>query len=543
MNHRQTIEPQSLLRGDRATEPEDARITRRELLAGGGAIGTTALAGCSSILASPSRSLRLGTLYPPITLDPIVLHDLGSAQVASKIFDGLFTYDNTASITPQIAAGKPTVSDGGRTYEVTIRNGATFQNGQPVTPADVIYSFEAPRRENTANAGDVSMIDAIRAVDGRTVRFELQYPYPAFEHTLTRAIVPKSVRENSESFAEKPVGAGPFELQSFAPGSDAHLSRWKNYWDDSPNITDFTVSHVESPVVRMTSLVTGRNDMVEPVPSQLWTQFQQRSHISVAARNSFTSYFVAFNINEGPTTKRQVREAIDYCLDMDEAVRQFVGRAGQRQYSPLPPSVANQWNMPIEKWRAISHSKNVDQAKQLFEQAGVSNWKPEILVSKDPTLHAIAISLAKGIRSAGFPQAAVTSVSKEQFLNESVSGVPDTYNMYIGSHAGTPDPDSFMYTLFHENQEGETNGTFYQNERVMTQIQDARETTNRTKRRDLYVSAITTLLEDRVHLPGFSRRVSFGLKDRIRGFRAHSIPAVNPRLVGRHPVSVKSDTQ
>lgn len=520
----------------------DSRLTRRTLLGGLGTTGAVALAGCSSLGPSSSQ-LRLGTLYPPVTLDPIDLHDLGSAQIAGKIFDGLYAYATPTSIRPKIAAGEPTVSNDGRTYTIRIREGARFQNGQPVTPADVKYSFEAPHRENTANAGDVAMIDAINIIDNQTVRFELTYPYPAFEHTLTRAIVPKSIRKtNREAFAKEPIGAGPFELQSFTPESRAQLSKWEDYWGTpSSPITELTVSHVESPIVRMMSLITGRNDMVEPVPSQLWTQFQQRNGISLVDRNAFTSYYVAFNCNEGPTTNRRVREAVDYCFDMDETVRKFVSRAGQRQYSPLPPPVSNQWNMPTETWREIPHPKNINRAKELFEKADLSNWKPTVLVPKDPTLHAIALSLVKGLRSAGFPQAAVSKEKGETFVKKKVSGVPHSYNMYLGSYVGTPDPDSFIYPLFHENQEGRTNGTFYQNESVMTQIQTAREITNRSKRRSNYVSAITTLLEDRVHLPAFSRKASFGLRDRIHGFRAHPIMPVNPRLVGTNVPKPSSD--
>jgi len=88
--------------------------------------------------------------------------------------------------------------------------------------------------------------------------------------------------------------------------------------------------------------------------------------------------------------------------------------------------------------------------------------------------------------------------------------------------------------------EGLTNGTYYRNPDVMDWIDRARETRDRKKRRDLYEKAITTVLEDRVHLPAFTLHNSFGVKDRVEGFRPHPLAQVNPQLVaGEGRVSIR----
>ncbi|HET7324322.1 MAG TPA: ABC transporter substrate-binding protein [Halococcus sp.] len=521
---------------------EQQIMNRRQVLAGLGAAGATALAGCAGVAESSSTdTLRVATLRPPVILDPIELNGIGSAQVAGAIFAGLYSYGERATTVPQLATGKPRVTEDGTVYECTLEPNARFQNDQPVTPEDVKYSFEAPVEEDTANAGDVEMIERIEAVGDRTLRFHLKYPYPAFEHTLTRAIVPKSVREaKGDGFGEDPVGAGPFELESFSPETKATVSRWDDYWGElKPDISTLTMLHVESPITRITSLIIGQNTMLEPVPSRLWNFLETRDNISVAAKPGYTSYFVGFNCHEGPTEHRKVRKAIDYCLDMDEAVEQFVGQSGRRAYSPLPPKLAAEWNFPTEKWQAIPKTKNLGRAKELFSTADFSNWKPQILIPKDPAREAIANAIVKGLHQAGFANASISQFKWGSFLEARLTGIPSKYDMYIGGWAAPPDPDSYLYPLVHENQVGKTHGLFYNNDEVMTELQQARQTRNRKRRKRLYESAITTVLEDRALLPAFSRKNSFAIKDKVRDFRVHPLAEVNPWLVSQnHNVSI-----
>ena len=527
-----------------STNGEERSLSRRQVLAGLGTAGATALAGCSANPTMPAGGdLRVGTLHPPITLDPIVLHDVGSAQMAEKIFDGLYTYNRTTGLVPQIATSDPRIEKGGRHYTVKIRKDARFQNGQSILAEDVKYSFEAPVEEETPNGWRFDMIESVETPDDRTVRFTLKYPYPAFEHSLTQEIVPKSVRESGkEQFATHPIGAGPFEIDLFSEEKKARVIRWTDYWDEpKPALAKVTAVHQESPIMRAMSLVTGRNRVIEPISPRIQDLLVERSGANIGMRKGFTSYHVAFNLNEGPTTDSTVRKAIDYCLDMDEAVEKFVAPVGEREYSPLPDEMAKQWNMPLSKWRDIPVERNTSKASQLFSEAGMDT-EIKILVPKDPKREEIGRQLASGIREAG-QRASTSPVSWTAFLEQHVSGVPSDYMVYIGGTHGGPDPDSFMYQQFHRDQEGKTQGVFYDNQTVMNQIKQARKTRNRRKRRKLYESAITTILEDRVHLPAYSYKNSLGYKNTVQNFQVHPNAQLNPRVVSPNGVVRINDTE
>jgi peptide/nickel transport system substrate-binding protein len=311
------------------------------------------------------------------------------------------------------------------------------------------------------------MIESIETPDDRTVRITLEYHYPAFRHSLTQAIVPKSVREGGkEQFAKEPVGSGPFEIRSFAEEKKAKVVRWPEYWGEpKPEIAKVTAIHQESPITRAMSLVTGRNRVIEPVSPRVRSLIDERGGASIQTKPGFTSYYVGFNLNEGPTTDPDVRKAIDYCLDMDQAVEDFLDPMGNRQYSPLPERMAKQWDMPLSEWRDIPLGRNTEEAKLLLEEVGLDK-EIEILVPKDPKRMEIGRRLATGIREAGY-RASVSPTAWKSFLEKRVSGVPSDYMVFIDGIHGGPDPDFFTYQLFHRDQEGKTNGVFYDNNEVM----------------------------------------------------------------------------
>lgn len=516
-------------------------LDRRDVLRGLGA-GTATLAGCTAISRDSSESrLRVGTIQPPVTLDPIDSKYVGSLQAIERIFDGLYTYGDDTNIRPQIAAGPPTIETD-RRVTVELDPDATFQDGRSVTTTDVQYSFEAPQRVDAPTQWIVSPIAAVEPVDRRTVRFRLEHPFPGLEHALTRPIVPKHAREaDRQRFARRPVGAGPYRVQSFSEGKSVELASWDGYWGvPTPAIDTVAFAFVESPITQMTSLVSGRTDAIEPISPRFRRDVRDLTGAAVAERDGFRSFYFGFNLNQGPTTDRAVREGIARCIDLEKAVSEFVEPVGSRQYSVLPRRVVEEWGFPVETWEALAPSRDLDEATQLFEDASTPVGELTILTSTEPVWKELGEALATGLRDAG-RSALVDAVPWRQYLERSVTGAADDYAVFVGEVAGTGDPDSFLYPVFHENAQGATNGIFYNEEAVMNKLRKARETTERSRRASLYEAAITRLVEERTHLPICSFRNSFAHDPALGGFRVHPIAALNPRLTSPGGVIRRED--
>ncbi|WP_211694212.1 ABC transporter substrate-binding protein [Natronomonas salina] len=464
-------------------------------------------------------------------LDPVVATDVGSQQAIARVFDGLYTYGDGTDVVPQIAAGSPSVADGGRRVTVELDEDARFQNGEPVTATDVQYTFEAPEKEDAASQWAVSPVETVETVDDRTVRFRLEQPYPAIEHTLTNPIVPKDVREaDRKAFARDPIGAGPYRVRSFSEEKKTQLARWENYWGEpAPAIDRVTFAYVESPITQLMGLVTGQSDVVEPISPRYRREITTITDTTVAEEPGFRSFFFGFNCNDGPTVERAVREGIARCVDVEKLVEQFVAPVGSRQYSTLPREIAEGWDLPVEEWASAVPPKDTREAKRRFEEAPVSVGKLTILTSKHPVWKELAHALASGLRDAG-QSALVEAVSWKQYLERSVSGSARDYAVFVGEVAGNGDPDSFLYPVFHENAQGGTNGIFYNEETVMNHLLEARRTTNRQRRRSHYEAAISRLNEDQVYVPICSFKNSFAHRSDLQHFDVHPIAGLNPRV-------------
>lgn len=517
--------------------PPRSHKRRTILRATAGGLGLSWLAGCQGV-GGDDRSLRIAQVVPPVDLDPITLSDVSSAQIAARVFEGLYSYDDGTNIVPELAAGAPDVNDTGTTYKVAIDEDAQFQNGDPVGATDVVYSFEAPAKEETPHAWTVEMIDTVSAIDDQTVEFSLEYPYDSFGQVLTRPIVPRAEREsNPQAFGRRnPVGSGPFRVETFTSGKRAYLTRWDNYWGASTPVAEaVTFVPVHSSLARVMSLKTGQNDLVERVPPKLWSVTERMSEASVRSTDGFLSHFVGFNCNEGPATDPLVREAVAHCFDTDEAVSNFVEPSGVRQHSPIPDRVAEAWDFPLSTWKDIPRGKNLDRTRSLLNQADVSDWAPTIAVpgtknSGDKLRETFAEAVVHGLGEVGLRRARVKKYPTSEFREKTVSGIPSEYDMYVRACSATPDPDSVLYPQFHENNEGTTNGVFYNEEDVMEDILAARRSNDREERRKRYASAITTLLEEWACLPAYTLKSSFGVKDSVDDFRPHPIVRENPRL-------------
>ncbi|WP_266079528.1 ABC transporter substrate-binding protein [Haladaptatus caseinilyticus] len=519
-------------------------IDRRTALKGIGAVaGSAALAGCTGVAGRSGEQLRYAQVLTPVSLDPIAVDDPWSGQVQSLVFEGLYTYDFGMNLVPVLANGKPKRSDDGKKYTVELRDEARFQNGTSVTAEDVTYSFEKPNQEETPppTKWHVDMIRSMKTLGEKKVEFALENPYPGFEHTLTRPVVPKSIREEDPAaFGKKmTIGSGPYRIDRFKPGKYATLTSWKNHWrsqGEPIRRAKFVPNHAG--LARTMSLKTGQNDIVERIQPKLWQTTKDFPDSTVVSAESYHYHFVGFNCSSGtPTAKPKVREGIDALLSMDELVKHLVEPAGRRQYGPLPRQVAKSWDMPLEEWKRIPKKKSHHEAKKLIKgEAGLKSWSPKIAVpgtksSGDKMREKVAETIVHGLKKMGFRKARTVKYPWPKFRELVTNGDQGNYAMFVGSWAGYPDPDTFLYPLFHSNNEGLTNGTYYRDESVMKQIENARRTSNRGKRQRLYEESIRTILEERVHLPAYTLHNSFGVKNRVSGFRPHPISQVNPLLV------------
>ena len=186
---------------------------------------------------------------PVDTLNPIFAKSSAEEAAGELLFSRLITYDKTGHLNYDLADNM-SVSQDGKTYTISIRADARWSDGLYVRARDVVFTVGLLKNPATRSSltgwGNVN----VKAIDERTVAFELPAVYAAFPHALRflpilpehslRDIEPAQLRENT--FSSHPVGSGPFALR-LLQDIDAtngrkiiHLARNEQYYRGAPKL-------------------------------------------------------------------------------------------------------------------------------------------------------------------------------------------------------------------------------------------------------------------------------------------------------------------
>ncbi|GAA1154060.1 hypothetical protein GCM10009654_07000 [Streptomyces hebeiensis] len=228
---------------------------------GGGARGGSENGGAGG--GGAAGAVVIGVAAEPDTLSPL----LGYGKDGnSKIFDGLLTRDAGMKLRPALAKALPTVSDDGLTYTYTLRDGVKFSDGEPLTSADVVLTYETilDAKTNNASRSELDAIEEVRADGDDTVVFTLKYPYTPFAGRTVLPVVPEHIvggqDANTGSFNTEPIGTGPYVLESWSKGEKLTFNANPDYWGGAPKVKKVTMAIIEDDDVRATRLRSGDLD-------------------------------------------------------------------------------------------------------------------------------------------------------------------------------------------------------------------------------------------------------------------------------------------
>ncbi|MGE0424190.1 MAG: ABC transporter substrate-binding protein [Reyranellaceae bacterium] len=233
-------------------------------------------------------------------------------------------------------------AEDGLSYTFTVRAGAKFHNGDPVTAEDVKFSFE--RYRGTSAAMMKARVKAVEATDARTVRFVLKEPWPDFLTFYSSAtgagwIVPKKYVEKvgDEEFKKAPVGAGPFKFVSFTAGVELVLEAFDGYWRKKPSVKRIVFKVIPEEATRLAALTRGEVDLAYSIRGELAERLRKTPGLSLKAvviQAPFWLYFADQWDPKSPWHDKRVREAARLAIDY-----KAVSEALTLGYSPITNSI------------------------------------------------------------------------------------------------------------------------------------------------------------------------------------------------------------
>lgn len=458
---------------------------RRTALAGAAILAAAALAltacsagGSSAPTASgdPNATVNIRLALEPTNLDIRQTAGVALDQVLiDNVYQGLVSRTPDQKIVASLASAW-TVSSDALTYTFTLRDGVTFDDGQALTPDDVVWSLTQHRDESTwANSSTLSHVSSISAT-GNTITLTLSSPDSQLLWNLTGRAGIILKKGDTVDYKTKANGTGPFTLKSWNQGANITLARNDAYWGDKAKVAEVVFDIIPDNQAAISAAQSGEVDVITGFDATLSSQVEKGGDFSVVKGSATDKFVLAFNSTKAPLNDTRVREAIRLAIDHN-AIIAAVG-SGKPLYGPIP--------QPDPGYQDLSSTISHDpaKAKQLLADAGVSNLTLTLTV---PSFYGTTIPqlLTSNLADAGITLK-VNSVDFTTWLNDVYTN--KNYDLSLVDHA---EPRDFGNTW--------ANGSYYftfNNPQVQSLYQQAIAATSDQQVDDLLAQAAKIVADD-----------------------------------------------
>jgi len=359
---------------------------------GGSSHKATTTGDAHAAAAATAGALRIAVTQPPNSFDPAVLADNRSIELAQNVFDGLVDVNDQMKVVPAIAKSW-NVSGGGKVYTFKLRHDVRFQNGDPVTAKDFVFSINRALDPKIASpdsffltdiAGAVAVTQGkaktasgLTAVDKYTLRVTLSHPAGYFPALVSRwpawVVDQKVVRKHADwAKAGTAVGTGAFRLTGAVGDSQYTFTANPNYFLGKPKLKKVVVSVLPSSTASVARYQTGEFDAVINLDAPAIQVVKSNATLKSQfhSRPLLRTVWLGMGYDKPPFNNLNVRLAFNHAIDRSALIKVAAADQATPGSGWLPPglpgSIAGQQK---------PYSYDPGLAKQLLAKANYPNGK------------------------------------------------------------------------------------------------------------------------------------------------------------------------
>lgn len=450
--------------------------TRREITSAAAlATACLVLASQSPAPAGQGRTLTVGISQGIDSLNPFLAVFSASTEMGRLMYDFLTRYSAAdATPIPGLAERWSATSDG-RTWTYTIRSGVRWTDGQPVTSADVAFTFHLIMTNPdaaTANGSFVTNIASVEVPDARTVVLRTRTP-SATMLALDIPIVPehvwRHVREIKAYANDRMpvVGDGPFQLVAYQPDQYLRFRANRRYWGGAPTVDNLVFRYYTNTDAEVQALLAGEIDLIGADANLTPAQFTVlRRSRSVAVHRGAGRRFTELAFNPGARTTtgtpigdghpaltdERVRRAIGFAINRRTLVSRVLGGNGRVGAGYLPPAFAR-WSWRPDVGERVSYDP--PRAERILDAAGYrrghdgvrrmpGSGRPlrlRLLGNAEHPADQLILSYLQGwLRDVGIATD-TQSLTTTRLSDVTAAGA---YDLFLGGYQTDPDPDAAL---------------------------------------------------------------------------------------------------
>ncbi|MFB3818598.1 MAG: ABC transporter substrate-binding protein [Candidatus Methylomirabilales bacterium] len=314
------------------------------------------------------------------TLDPH-MHSSRLAHIADyHLYDTLLYREPKNNYKPGPGLATSIKSLNPTTWELKLRQGVKFHNGEPFNAEAVKFTIERVLNPETKSVtrGNFTWIKEVKTVDDYTVQLLTAKPFPAAPEFLTLAYIvpPKYLKQvGNDEFSRKPVGTGPYKHVEWKKAEHLIVEANPNYWKDSPKgmpqIKTIVFRTIPETTTQIAELLSGGVDLIRNVPPDQIELVKASPNARVSAtkilRVNSLILDSAGRASQTPLTNQKVREALAHAINTDELISKILGGYAERTATGVNPLHFG-FDPSVKP-----HAYDPERAKKLLAEAGYPN--------------------------------------------------------------------------------------------------------------------------------------------------------------------------
>ncbi len=345
------------------------RISRRDVLKGGAAVGLAAMMHPSLGRFAWAASRDRVIVYNASGLDNLHPYDHSSGAlygVWQHMMEPLVEFDyQQARFVGRLAESW---EYRGKEWEFKLRKGVRFHDGSSLTSEDVAFSIDRMKNDKKSlQRRSFRNVQEVRTPDEHTVVVVTKKPSVTFlsRGVRNRFVMSKAVADKYGQDVDKhPTGTGPYKFVSFKRDGELVLTRNDDYWGRKPAVRDLVWRKVVEVSSRMAGLEAGQTDVMDRVPVHEVARLNRNPRVGVRSVPGLRIYFFAFNVNYKPWDNKLVRQAANHCVDADAIVKNIFDGNGEVLQGPVGPRVIG-YNPDVKRY-----PYDPGKARELLAKAG-----------------------------------------------------------------------------------------------------------------------------------------------------------------------------
>jgi peptide/nickel transport system substrate-binding protein len=405
-------------------------------------------------------------------------------EVNDMIYSRLVRQDDSGAPSPELATSWTANADATE-WTLTLQPGVTFHDGSAFDAADVAYSLgriEDPALESPVSSV-LGIIDRVEVVDDLTVKIVLEAPHAGLPLLLLDYRVRMIPEGAGPTIAEKPVGTGPFKVDSYDPEGTTTLVANENYWEGRPPIDRVQFTAIPDSEARNQAMLSGQLDLNSVTRDQL-ALFEGNPAFQLQAFPAGGWFGIVFRTDTPPYDNPLVRKALRIAVDRQEMMTLMVGADGGTVGCDTPVRADDPFRATLDC------PQDIEGARALLAEAGYPDGIDIELMTADlePGMVRFAEVYQAQVAPAGI-RVALTMAPADGYWDDVWMTAPASVTSW-----GERPADQILNEAWRSG--ASWNESYYANPAYDALLDTARSTVDVTAAKALYGEAQATLFED-----------------------------------------------